>query len=77
MKSLSLGLLRTALTGNCQVDLILLWGRREVPAISIFHDPVITRLVAPVGLVTQPIFEAELLGNLITYTNKGTRDKES
>lgn len=69
VKSLSLGLLRTALTDSCQVDLILPWDRREVPrvpAITIFYDSVITRFTASVGLVIQSVFEIELLGNLIT-----------
>lgn len=52
--SLSLGLLSITLTGNFQVDLILLWDRREVPRVpgmSIFYDSVITGFIASVGLV--------------------------
>lgn len=60
-------LLRTALTGICQVDLILLWGRvPRLPAISILYGSVITGFVVSVGLVIEPTTEVELLGNLVT-----------
>lgn len=51
---LSLGLSSTTLTGNCQVDLILLWDRKEVhrvPGMSIFSGSVITGFIASGGLV--------------------------
>lgn len=70
VKPLSVLILRIILTGICQVDLILLGGRRReaprVPALSIFCDSGITRFMVSLDLFTQPIFEAELLDDLIT-----------
>lgn len=55
---------------NRDLSSILLWGRRweapRVHALSIFCDSGIIKFMVSLDLFTQPIFETELLDNLIT-----------